>query len=193
MRQANGQRVLTFRGRSAVKRRGQYLPRFGERFSYVASASWWLSIWWCSGRGVRILAVVSAVPPHNLVSSVWDTTEKSMAIRKRTVLGDPAIIPALDPTSRNLKGLPMLMEFVTVTQYDDGTPRQTGYFTLRNRFVEWEVTVYDPDAGSRLSVRSRNLDQLFLGLETLLGSPEAPWEPDRYLQSLLIPKKKKKG
>lgn len=192
MRYVHGQRVLVYQSRSVARRRGQYLPLFGERRYYIATAGWWLSVWWCARQGYRILGVIRSIPPHDLVSAQWDTTERCMAIRKREVIGTPMSIPALDATTKHLQKVPLLLEFVSATAYEDGAPRQPGYFTLRNRVIEWELTVYDPDAGARLAVRARTLDQVWFAVETLLGASEAPWEPDRYLQSLLVPKKKKK-
>lgn len=191
MRTVNGITVLTFRGTPAIRRRGRYLPSSGERFHWVATRDWWLFVWWRKGIGWRLITQCEAVPPHRVIGVPWDNVERSMAIRKREALGEAQKIPALDPAGKYLVKCPMLLEFVSATAYEDGSVRQPGYFTLRNRLIEWEVTVYDPDAGARMAVRARSLDQVFVGLETLLGSPDAPWEPDQYLLGRL-PKKKKK-
>jgi hypothetical protein len=88
--------------------------------------------------------------------------------------------------------LPAIREFMTATAYDDGTPRTPGYFTVRNRVIAFELTLYDPDSGSRLVVRSPAIDTMWQMAEQLLGTEEAPWEPDGYLMDQLSKRGKKK-
>lgn len=103
-----------------------------------------------------------------------------------------AIIPALPATSVLLSKLPAIREFITATQYEDGSPRVPGYFTLRNRGASFELTMYDYDSGCRLPVSAHELDKALQLMEQLLGVEEAPWEPDRYLMNLLAERNKKK-
>jgi len=114
-----------------------------------------------------------------------------MGIKKRAPAGDSPSIPALSTDNTVMKKLPLLTEFISATAYEDGSPRTPGYFTVRNRTIEYEITLYDPDSGQRVSIRARELDKMYFGAEVLLGAAEAPWEPDKYLMERM-PKKKKK-
>lgn len=104
----------------------------------------------------------------------------------------PALKPALPSASTMMAKSPALREFITATTYEDGTPREPGYFTLRNRGFTFELTVYDPDSGTRLAVRAPKIDDVLSMTEQLLGVEEAPWEQDRYLTEQLEGRKKGK-
>jgi len=99
---------------------------------------------------------------------------------------------ALPALSVMLGKLPALREFITATSYDDGSPRQPGYFTFRNRTTTFEVTAYDVDAGLRLACRGEKIDDAFALLEQLLGVEDAPWEVDNYLMEQAKRRAKKK-
>jgi hypothetical protein len=86
----------------------------------------------------------------------------------------------------------VLREFISATEYEDKTPRTPGYYTLRNRGAAYELTVYDPDSGTRLPCRGQTLDEVFALVEKLLGAVEAPWECDSYLTEQLARKGKRK-
>jgi hypothetical protein len=91
------------------------------------------------------------------------------------------IPPAAAGASVILAKLPGLREFLSFTSYDDGSVRQPGTLRLTSHYGAWEVTVQDPDAAARLTVRDGSLDKALLLIEQLLGAEEAPWETDRYL------------
>jgi len=114
-----------------------------------------------------------------------------MKRRQAAVVGT-TIVPPLPATSTLWPKLPALRAFLTETAYDDNTPRTPGYVTVRNRVTTFEVTVYDPDSGTRLAARGPDLDTALSLVEKLLTTDEAPWEPDNWLQSQLGKKSKKK-
>ncbi|OWY61056.1 hypothetical protein B7486_65850, partial [cyanobacterium TDX16] len=106
-------------------------------------------------------------------------THKELAMKRRlTQVGSQVIQPALPAASVMLGKLPAVREFLTATEYEDKTARVPGYLTIRNRGVTFEVTIYDPDAGARLSARAAKLDDVLALIEQLLGVEEAPWEID---------------
>ena len=156
---------------------------------------WWrgylLLMHWVAHQGYRPRALVSAVGPSHETLETWSLPGDEVAIKKRTVTEGPIILPMLGTDTVCLKKCPALVEFLTATAYEDGSARQPGYFTVRNRVFEFEVTLYDPDAGQRVVIRAREIDKMFQGAEAVLVAVDAPWEPDLYLQGRL-PKKKKK-
>lgn len=115
-----------------------------------------------------------------------------MPIRRRVSSPDTLKLPPLPSDSKLLVKCPLLREFLTAREYSDGTPRTPGYFTLRPGVLDFACTLSDPDACQRATVRARNLDDLFAGLELLLGAEDGPWEPDNYLLEQAAKKTKKK-
>lgn len=113
--------------------------------------------------------------------------------RRQAARPGDTVVPPLSSTSTLWPKLPAIREFITATEYEDKTPRTPGYITVRNRVTTFEVTMYDPDSGSRLSARAPTLDAALALVEQLLGVEDAPWEPDTYLQKLIAQNGKKKS
>lgn len=84
-----------------------------------------------------------------------------------------------------------LVEHCGLLQYEDGEPRQPGWFTVRAQGAAWQVVVKDPDSASSFSVVAKTLDEAFGTASLLLGCEEAPWEPDAYLAQQQARSKKK--
>ena len=87
--------------------------------------------------------------------------------------------------------LSSLAAHVAVTRYEDGTPRRPGWFTVKTLGAAWVVQVKDPDSCCQLQTTSQTLDDALALADLLLGSEEAPWEPDPWLQRTETQKKKK--
>lgn len=99
---------------------------------------------------------------------------------KRAVAADvPVHIAAVE--SDVFQKLPSLVAHCAVTRYDDGEPRQTGWFTIKTYGSTWVVQVKDPDAAASLSCTAASLDDALALADLMLSSPDAPWEPDRFL------------
>ena len=79
-----------------------------------------------------------------------------------------------------------LVEHCAVTKYDDGDPRETGWFTIKTLGSAWVVQVKDQDSGNSFQFVSDTLDKALEGAALLLACEEAPWQPDPFLR-------KKKG
>lgn len=75
-----------------------------------------------------------------------------------------------------------LVKHCCVTKYDDGEPRKAGWFTVKTMGAAWVVQVKDPDAALSFSATSQTLDDALQLADLLLGSDEAPWEPDPWLK-----------
>lgn len=86
---------------------------------------------------------------------------------------------------------PQVVAHLTHVAYDDGSPRQTGTVTIRIRGTTWSVEARDWDACARLVASGTSCDDAFALLDLLLGSDNAPWEPDRYLEEKKPTKKSK--
>jgi len=112
--------------------------------------------------------------------------------RRTPVQGKSVVMPALSAETKILTKLPQLVEFMTATAYEDGTPRTPGYIWFSNRGHLFEVTMFDPDSGGRMNVVAKTIDDVFAAADLILRAQEAPWLPDRYLTEQLEKKSKKK-
>lgn len=85
-----------------------------------------------------------------------------------------------------------LVAHCAVTRYEDGDPRKPGWFTIKTMGSAWVVQVKDPDACLSLTATGQTLDDALALADLLLGSEEAPWEPDPFLKRVGAPAKPKK-
>lgn len=75
-------------------------------------------------------------------------------------------------------------------KYDDGEPRQPGWFTVKTMGSAWVIEIKDPDSCSRLVVVQQTLDDALTLAQLLLEAEEAPWESDPWLVAARAKKKK---
>lgn len=75
-----------------------------------------------------------------------------------------------------------LVKHCSITRYDDGDARKPGWITIKTMGSAWVVTVKDPDAALSMSATGQSLDDALQLADLLLGSDEAPWEPDQWLR-----------
>jgi len=191
---ATGTRVVRWRRGWHGRRAGRWLPRSRETFLRVEGQSQWLLIQWLPREGYWVVAA-------GLVGASADATiytcprYQSDAMKRRVAMrpGD-IIVPPISATSTHWPKLPAIRAFLHETSYEDKTPRQPGYMTVRNKVTTMEVTLYDVDGCCRLVVRGPTLDHALSLAEQLLGVEDAAWEPDRYLaEQAARNKPKKKG
>lgn len=89
----------------------------------------------------------------------------------------------LAPVESNvLDRFPSLVAHCAVTAYDDGTPRKTGWWTVKTMGTTWVVQVKDPDGCVSLSATGPTLDDALTLADLLVGTDDAPWESDPFLQ-----------
>jgi hypothetical protein len=192
MRDPFGYRQLLWVRRAFPYRVRQWLPRRGETCIRVVKGDIWIIVHWKPWNGLWVRSAgrysVSPVAPLFLFPRPETLTMK----RRLAVTAASVITPALPSTSTLWPKLPAIREFLHATAYEDGTPRQPGYLTVRNKVTGIEVTLYDPDSGTRLPCRGRTLDEALTLTEQLLGVEEAPWESDRYLMEQIMKLSKKK-
>lgn len=84
-----------------------------------------------------------------------------------------------------LSKLHQLIAHCAVTRYDDGTPRRTGWWTVKTIGSLWVVQLKDPDAGASLPCTGATVDDALVLADLLLSAPDAPWEPDPFLTQTL--------
>jgi hypothetical protein len=125
---------------------------------------------------------------------VWDDVEwvGDLVVKKKkqkdTLAGPQPHLAAME--SVVLGKCHSLVAHCAATAYDDGDPRQPGWFTLKTMGSAWVIEVKDPDTCARLVVVQQTVDDALTLASLLLDSEEAPWEPDPWLTAAKSKKKK---
>lgn len=86
---------------------------------------------------------------------------------------------------------PAVIEHCAIRQYDDGTPRETGFLLLKTVGPAWNITAKDPDTDTFLTAVGESIDGALDTLQLLLGSDNAPWEADTWARDRRSGKGKK--
>jgi len=176
-----------------MRPRYQYLPQGGERRLVLDRGHRWYRVHWIARGGYRVVASGPVGLPHDDTVELDCHPAKEPRVKRRAPASQAIPGPTLSCESKVLHNLPKIREFLSATAYDDGSVRQPGYMTIRNRTWSYEITLYDVDAGLRCPVRSPTLDDVLAAAELLLEAEDAPWEIDQYLQSQLQRGKKKRA
>lgn len=105
-------------------------------------------------------------------------------VKRRNVGGAGAndVVTLADQTTTVMAPLKNLVAHCAVRKYEDGTARTPGWWTVKTMGSAWVVQVKDPDACAQLQATAAKLDDALALADLLLGSEEAPWEPDPWLQ-----------
>lgn len=115
-----------------------------------------------------------------------------LMVRKRKAATDVPQAMHLAPVETNVMARCMaLVEHCAATQYDDGSPRKPGWFTVKTMGSAWVVEIKDPDTACRLVVVQAALDDALALAQCLLETEDAPWEADPWLAKSNAEKKRK--
>lgn len=88
-----------------------------------------------------------------------------------------------------LSKLPHLVAHCCVLRYEDGDGRRPGWFTIKSQGASWVCQVKDPNACAQLQAIGNTIDDALVLADLLLGSEQAPWEPDQFLKAQSAKKK----
>jgi len=111
-----------------------------------------------------------------------------MAIKKKgDNVGKSAHTAAVE--TEYLKELMPLIEHCCMRQYDDGSPRDPGWITIKVQGSAWVCQVKDPDTCCSFNAVAEKLDNALMTAALMLASEEAPWEPDTFLKAMKARKK----
>lgn len=107
----------------------------------------------------------------------------------KSVLGDAKHLAPVE--SEILSSLMPLIEHCAVRKYDDGDPREPGWFTVKTQGAAWIVQVKDPDGCCSFQAVGETLDKALQTASLLLSCDDAPWEPDSFLAASAARRKRK--
>lgn len=112
-------------------------------------------------------------------------------MKKRQARSAAEGVKHLAPVESNyLANLLPLVEHCSIRQYDDGEPREPGWFTVKTQGAAWCVQVKDPDGCVSFTAIGETLDKALETAALLLSCDEAPWEPDTFLAAAKARRKK---
>lgn len=118
--------------------------------------------------------------------------ERPKIVKKKSAAAAATGAKHLAPLESTYMGqLLPLIEHCGVRQYDDGDPREPGWFTVATQGAAWVITVKDPDSCCSFRAIGETLDKALELAALLLSADEAPWEPDTFLAASAARKKKK--
>jgi len=107
---------------------------------------------------------------------IWERWRSNV---KKVKLSERSAVRHLAPLETEYLSEHMaIIEQLAMLQYDDGSVRQTGYLGVWTQGSTWFVRVQDKDADASLTAEGRTLDEALDTLQLLLGSENAPWEPN---------------
>lgn len=184
---------VSFGGRRAERGRRprvRYRHRPGSLCYCLPGLRWRLS--WSPWDGYWVESSVRIAEGKVTEISYFD--RRSYTVRKpdphKTRNGEAPIHLAAVETEV-LRSFPQVIAHLTHIRWDDGTPRQVGTVTFRTRGAVWTAEARDFDSCARLVVSAGSYDDALVLLDQLLGSEDAPWEPDIYLAERRGQQKKK--
>jgi len=175
-------RILTGNRRLCSKRPCRWAPRRTAWYELVTRRHV-LVLCFTPFRGfcVRALRLKGAAAVDRLC--VWPPPEfsvKRVNASKQGPQGSAVHLAAVE--SNVFAKLPSLVAHCCTVRYDDAEPRRPGWFTVKTQGAAWTVQVKDPDSCSQLQATAQSLDDALALADLLLGSEEAPWEPDPFLK-----------
>lgn len=186
-------------GRSRCVRARQFATRLRRVCQWAGTAPFTLT---CFARGLTVELQYRPWKGYTLTrwkvgNVLYDNNPWIEAgvenVKRRTCGIDPASPGASSPYASILTKLlvkfPAIIAHLSVSVYDDGSPRQAGWITIKAQGGMWVIQVKDPDAGASLTISHQSLDDAFAAAEVALSSDTTPWQPDRFLQD----KKPKRG
>lgn len=190
-----GGQVYTFaclcRRPGARRRRPcRWLPKRGVCFT-VQGVDFTVGCRYQPHRGIHPVALFKGRGALGQPLCVWPRPEFTVKRRSPnpTVAKDGPV--HLAPVETVVFGKLMnLVAHCAETRYDDGEPRKPGWFTIKTMGAAWVVQVKDPDSCCQMMTTAATLDDALALADVLLGSDEAPWEPDPFLKRQETGKKK---
>jgi hypothetical protein len=82
-----------------------------------------------------------------------------------------------------LKAYPALLEFLSLSSWEDGSPRRPGTIRLLTEDGRWKCSLNDPENKRYAFMSGTTPEELLAGAEKHLRGDTVEWRPDRPMQS----------
>lgn len=182
--------IQCYRPRRGRKRPRRWAPRRAF-FFLIQVLDKSLGVGYQPFRGYYPVSLFRGRTGHGEPASRWPRPEYSVKRRSPNPTASKDGPIHLAPMESGVFGkLSSLVAHCAETRYDDGEPRRPGWFTIKTLGAAWCVQVKDPDSACQMTTTAATLDDALVLADVLLGSDEAPWEPDPFLKAQEARKKK---
>lgn len=104
-----------------------------------------------------------------------------MALKKPEELSPGSnVLSPLQSAGSVLEAFPCLVEWLSSSKWDDGTPRQPSTMRLAWEDGKWKLMFLDTAGGRVLYLSSNLLEEVMLSLEQTLQTGKGDWQKDRW-------------
>jgi len=167
----------------------RWLP-LGKSVFYLLTSRWEFVLHATYGRGIHVAERwPRGVRLGSLAGPPLSWEKPNM--RKRQAVQPGSDARHLAPLETEyFKELMPLVEHAAMRKYDDGDPREIGWFTVKTLGAAWCVQVKDADTATSFTAIGDTLDKALDTAALLLAADEAPWEQDGFLAAAKARKKK---
>lgn len=183
--------IRIIRRRTRVKRPCQWAPKSTFRLDLIWAGQV-LECWYIPGRGYVPSRLLTDSAVQRLIREfprIEDLRMKKRQIGQVAAASQFSHLAAMESTV--FGKLENLVQHCGVTKYDDGDPRQPGWFTVKTMGSSWVVQVKDPDSCAQMQAVAATLDDALALADLLLGGEQAPWEPDPWARKKVAGNSKK--
>lgn len=164
------------------KRVRRFIGRRATAFA-VIHVDLTIGVWYQPFRGYYPLATYQGRGGLNAPFVQWSAPEWTVKRRSPNPTASKEGPMHLAPVETQVfSKLMNIVAHCCETRYDDGEPRRPGWFTIKTLGAAWCVAVKDPDSCCQMTTTAATLDDALALADVLLGSDEAPWEPDPFLK-----------
>ena len=112
-------------------------------------------------------------------SRVWEEPWYMALQRRKLEAGTGSLVPAPLPSDGYWGKLSDLCEWLSVSQWEDGSARATGTLMLFAEDGRWKAWLHDRDGSCGAFVSSDGLGSLLQAVNKLVSQPGGDWRPDK--------------
>lgn len=109
----------------------------------------------------------------------WRITRVAKYLKRPDAPGEGVPACCLDHAAKLSSSYPALWEFITLTQWEDGTARQPGSVTVFLGHVQLQACITCKESSRVAFVSGRSLEELLLALDQGLADDRLDWRRQR--------------
>lgn len=166
--------IVTSEGWCGVKPR-RYRP-WGSGMFWLLTAHTRDAIRFSPFRGLHRFAITSRHVPYFGPLHVLGGYQGKLDVKKVKLSERSSVRHLAALESHSFRDYLGILEALAVLQYEDGSPRQSGYLGIWTQGSTWFVRVNDKDASAQLTCEGRTIDEALATLNLMLSASDAPWE-----------------
>lgn len=149
----------------------------GEACVVVVSSAWFY-VWTRARRSKRLLLRSGTFHARERLAQIAELRAVLRGrMKRRTGAAEKGAKLPHAEYSDLLESLPTFAAWMTDSTFEDGTPRQGGWFSVYCRAGTWTFTLNDSAEGLTITLTAPTWTQALSLVEHCLLDPDAPWRP----------------